>query len=97
MSTGRQQRLICLCRCTGRSESLLGAHAILKRESPDKQVYPCSHEFFITCTYNNNLKFYIAPDIALFIPPANFVCGGRVYCFHVRPSVRVSARDAGFS
>ena len=36
------------------------------------------------------------PDNYIFIPPANFVCGG-VYCFHVvRPSVRVSVRDTGF-
>ena len=33
----------------------------------------------------------------LFIPLANFACGGWVYCFHVvRLSVRVSVRAAGF-
>ena len=29
----------------------------------------------------------------LVIPPANSVCGG-VYCFHIRPSIRVSIRDS---
>ena len=44
-----------------------------------------------------NLNSY---KLNIFIPPANFVCGG-VYCFHVvrvcvRASVRVSVRNVLF-